>query len=148
LEEVPAWDVHVHLVNLRGSVPERVSVLLKHADRVGVEKIVVHMGTTLVSHPTPDEFRRQNDEVLQAVSASPSRVMGFAYLNPHYERESLRELDRCVRDGPMVGVKLWIALACSRPELNSIAQRCGELRVPIIQMDYFIATWAGPMPDW
>ena len=28
---------------------------------------------------------------------------------------SLAELDRCVRDGPMVGVKLWVARHCNTP---------------------------------
>jgi predicted TIM-barrel fold metal-dependent hydrolase len=136
-ELIPAWDAHVHLGGLPGSVPQRVAALLKHADRVGVEKIVVFMGTTWASHPTPDKFRRDNDEVLQAIAAAPDRVMGFVYLNPRYERECLAELDRCVRDGPMVGVKLWIAMTCDRPELEPIARRSGELHVPILQHAYW-----------
>jgi predicted TIM-barrel fold metal-dependent hydrolase len=58
-------------------------------------------------------------------------------VNPHFEKESLAELDRCVRDGPMVGVKLWIAMVCSRPELDPIARRAGELRVPVLQHCYW-----------
>ena len=148
-EESPApcavWDVHVHLAGLNGTVAQRVARLLRHAQRVGVEKIVLHMGTTLTSHPKPEEFRRHNDEVLEAISVAPERVMGFVYLNPQYQQESLAELDRCVRDGPMLGVKLWIAMACSRPELDPIARRCAELEVPILQHTFFRA--GGNLPD-
>jgi predicted TIM-barrel fold metal-dependent hydrolase len=45
----------------------------------------------------------------------------------------------------MLGVKLWIAMACSRPELDSIAQRCGELRVPILQHTFL--RFGGNLPD-
>lgn len=145
LELMPAWDVHVHLAGPPGTVAQRVEALVRHADRVGVERLVVHMGLTLAAHPTPEEVRRQNDEVLQAMAAAPKRVLGFVYLNPHFERESLAELDRCVRDGPMVGVKLWIAMACNRPQLDLIARRCGELRVPILQHTFF--RLGGNLPD-
>jgi predicted TIM-barrel fold metal-dependent hydrolase len=139
------WDVHVHLAGLKGTVAQRVATLLRHADRVGVEKIVVHMGNTLAAHPKPDEFRRHNDEVLEAISVAPHRVMGFVYLNPQYQDESLAELDRCVRDGPMMGVKLWIAMVCSRPELDAIARRCAELQVPILQHTFI--KLGGNLPD-
>ena len=146
-EPVPVWDAHTHLIGLTGTVPQRVDVLLKYADRMGIERIVLFMGcdATAHSHPTPAQFRRQNDEVLQAIACAGQRVMGFVYLNPQYERESLAELDRCVRDGPMVGVKLWIAMACSRPELDPIAARAGELRVPVLQHAYWRT--AGNLPD-
>jgi predicted TIM-barrel fold metal-dependent hydrolase len=71
--------------------------------------------------------------------------MGFVYVNPQHGQASLAELDRCVRDGPMVGVKLWIAMACSRPELDPIAARAGELGVPVLQHAYWRT--AGNPPD-
>jgi len=134
---LPAWDGHVHLTGVLGTVRERVAAILAHADRVGVERIVVCMGTRWDHYPKPDHFRRDNDEVLEAIACAPKRVLGFVYLNPQFEQESLAELDRCVRDGPMVGVKLWVAMVCSRPPLDAIARRAGELRVPIFQHTYF-----------
>ncbi len=145
LGQIPAWDAHTHLTGVSGSVPERVAKLLKFADRMNVERMVMFMGRNPVAHPTPDEFRRQNDEVLQAIACAPQRVMGFVYLNPQYQKESLAEMDRCVRDGPMIGIKLWIALACSRPELDPIAARAGELHIPILQHAYWrtAGNWPG-----
>jgi uncharacterized protein len=136
-ELIPAWDAHTHLSGVPGTNAERVAVLLKYADRMAIERIVLFMGHHFVAQPTPEEFRRENDEVMAATALAPQRVMGFVYLNPQYERECLAELDRCVRDGPMVGVKLWIAMECSRPELDPIVARAGELRVPVLQHAYW-----------
>ncbi len=133
---LPAWDGHVHFTGVSGTVPQRVATLLSHADRVGIERIVLCMGTRFNYHSLPEDFRRQNDEVLEAIACNPRRVLGFVYLNPQYEEESLAEIDRCVRDGPMVGVKLWVAMVCSRPPLDRIARRAAELRVPIFQHTY------------
>ena len=44
---------------------------------------------------------------------------------------SLEELDRCVRDGPMVGVKLWVARHCYAPELDPITERATTLKACI-----------------
>ncbi len=145
LELLPAWDAHTHLSGVTGTVPERIAKLLKFADRMGIERMVLFMGRSFVAQPTPDEFRRENDDVLQAIACAPQRVMGFVYLNPRYQRESLAEMDRCVRDGPMIGIKLWIALECSWPELDPIAERAGELHIPILQHAYWrtAGNWPG-----
>ena len=50
-----------------------------------------------------------------------------------YRGMSLREIERCVADGPMIGVKLWVARKCSDEELDPIIQRCGELKAAIYQ---------------
>ena len=62
-----------------------------------------------VVDPSAEELRRQNDQVLQALSHWHHRAFGFVYVNPKHVEASLREIDRCVRDGPMVGLKLWVA---------------------------------------
>lgn len=134
---LPAWDGHVHFTGIPGTVPERVTAMLACADRVGIERIVLCMGTRFNYYPAPDDFRRQNDEVLEAIACNPQRVLGFVYVNPQYEQESLAEIDRCVQRGPMVGVKLWVAMVCSRPPLDPIAQRAAELGVPLFQHTYY-----------
>ncbi len=127
------WDAHVHLSGVTGTVEERVDRLLEFADRLGIARLVVFMGTSFVRHPSPEEVRQQNDEVLRAIGHAPDRVLGMAYLNPEHAQESLAEMDRCIRDGSMVGVKLWVAMRCSRPELDPIVRRSVELQVPVLQ---------------
>ena len=130
------WDAHTHLSGVAGSVEERVDRLLQYADRLAIARLVVCMGTSFVADPSPEELRRQNDQVLRAIAHAPDRVLGLVYVNPHHTQASLDELDRCVANGPMVGVKLWIALECRRRELDPIVCRAAELAVPVLQHAY------------
>lgn len=130
------WDAHTHLTGATGSVEQRVDKLSEFASRMGIERLIVFMGTSFVYDPSPEELRRQNDEVLRAIAHAPDRVMGMVYVNPRHTQASLDEMDRCVRDGPMVGVKLWVAMECRRPELDPIVRRAVELRVPLLQHAY------------
>lgn len=132
------WDLHCHLSGVDGRTPnERMAQLITYADRMGVERLVVFMGFPWSQDPTPDEFRRQNDQVLQALSHWHDRASGFAYLNAKYPRESLEELDRCVRDGPMVGIKLWVARKCADDALDPIIRRAGQLHAAVYQHTWY-----------
>lgn len=130
------WDAHCHLSGVSGTVEERIDQLLKHADRMGIERLMMSMGMSFIADPSPEEVRKQNDAVLKAIAHAPDRIMGIVYLNPKHTQESLAEMDRCVRDGPMVGVKLWVAMRCNRPELDPIARRAAELKIPVLQHSY------------
>ena len=127
------WDAHGHLTGVAGSPEERIAQLLKVADRMGVDRLIVCMGLSFSADPSPERLRRDNDEVLRAIRHSHGRAFGFVYLNPKHEKESLEELDRCVRDGPMVGVKLWVAVRCNDKRLDPIVRRAAELKAPILQ---------------
>lgn len=128
------WDVHCHLSGVPGDTPEaRLGGLLKFADRLGIERLCVSMGMDWSENPDPERLRQDNDHVLRAIRAHADRAFGFVYLNPKHTQASLDELNRCVRDGPMVGVKLWVAQHCNAPELDLIVARATELRAPILQ---------------
>lgn len=128
------WDLHCHLSGVPGDTPEaRLGNLLEIADRMGIARLCLSMGMEWNYDPSPDTMRRENDEVLRAVRAHPDRAFGFVYLNPNHTQASLDELNRCVRDGPMVGVKLWVALRCNAAELDPIVARAAELKAVILQ---------------
>jgi predicted TIM-barrel fold metal-dependent hydrolase len=91
------------------------------------------MGWPWSRDPAPDDFRRQNDQVIEATRAWPDRLFGFAYLNGNHPDESLKEIDRCIQDGPLIGIKLWVARRCSDPVFDPIVERCGELKAAIFQ---------------
>jgi hypothetical protein len=91
------------------------------------------MGYPWFADPTAEQLREQNDQVLRAIRAFPDRLLGYVYLSPKWLDASLLELDRCVRDGPMVGVKLWIAAHCNGPELDPIVERAGSLGAVVYQ---------------
>lgn len=128
------WDLHCHLANVPGrTAEERMAGLVRAADRMRIGRVVVFMGWPWSRDPSPNEFRRQNDQVLQALSHWHDRAFGFAYLNPKYPDECVKEIDRCIRDGPMVGIKLWVARRCRDKALDPIIRRCGELHAAIFQ---------------
>jgi predicted TIM-barrel fold metal-dependent hydrolase len=135
------WDAHCHLSGVTGNTPEaRLAKLLEFADRMGIERLCVSMGLNWSYDPSPEDLLRQNDQVLRAVGRFPDRAFGFVYLNPNHVEASLAELDRCVRDGPMVGVKLWVARRCNAPELDPLVQRATELKAIILQHTYVKTT--------
>ncbi|MBM3890216.1 MAG: amidohydrolase [Verrucomicrobia bacterium] len=128
------WDVHTHLSGVPGDTPEtRLGKLLQYADRMGIARLCVFLGMTHHYDPSPEQLRQENDDVLRAVRRFPDRAFGFVYLSPKHTQVSLDELNRCVRDGPMVGVKLWVALHCNDPQLDPLVARATELKAPVLQ---------------
>ena len=133
------WDLHCHLTSpgKGNTATERARRLIEIGDRHGIERYVVHMGLRFLKDPNPEELRTQNDEVLEAVSAFPDRLFGFVYLSPKHVEASLDELERCVADGPMVGVKLWVAQSCADPAIDPIIKRAAELNAVIFQHTWY-----------
>lgn len=128
------WDGHCHLPGVAGRTPhERMARMVAVADRMGVERLCVFMGMTFDYDPSPEKLRQDNDDVLEALSHWHHRAFGFVYLNPNYLDASLAELDRCVRDGPMVGVKLWVAQRCDSADVDAIVRRAAALKAPVFQ---------------
>jgi predicted TIM-barrel fold metal-dependent hydrolase len=135
------WDLHAHLAGMEGATPQaRMRRLLHFADRMGIERLCVYMGMSFSYNPTPSELRKQNDEVLQAIEVAQGRVLGFVYLNPMYPKESLDELERCVADGPMVGVKLWVSALANDAKLDAILHRATELNAVVFQHTWIKTT--------
>ena len=128
------WDLHCHLPTALGDTPELcMAKLIAVADRVGVDRLCVYMGMAWSNDPSPDDLRKQNDQALRALQHHHDRAFGFVYLNPNHVEASLKELDRCVRDGPMVGVKLWVARHCDDENADAIVRRAAELKAVIFQ---------------
>lgn len=130
------WDLHCHLSGVPGRTPEeRMGQLLEYADRMGIDRLIVFLGMSFGRSydPKPEDFREQNDEVIQAISHWMDRALGFAYLNPNYLQESLDEIDRCIKDGPLVGIKLWVARRCDDKALDTIVEKVAKLQGAIFQ---------------
>ena len=111
--------------------------LIGYMDRLGIQRVVLSLGYPLVEDPAPQQLRDLNDQVLRCIRRWPDRAFGFVYLNPNHVEFSLEEFDRCVRDGPMVGVKLWVAKRCSARELDPIVDRAAGVQAVILQHCWF-----------
>ena len=130
------WDVHTHLDGVEGDTPEaRMAVLVRHMDRLGIERIILSQGyDQYIKNPTPQQVRVENDRVMRAVRHFPDRAYGSVYLSPTNVEFCLEEFDRCVRDGPMVSVgELETDVRCNSPALDPIVERAISLKVPILQ---------------
>ncbi len=141
LEDDAIWDMHCHFSGVNGdTVEQRAVQLLEYADRMHVQRLIFFMGFPWSYTPEPAEFRRQNDQVLTALERRPERLLGFAYLNASFPEESLAEIERCIHNGPMVGVKLWVGRRCSALEIDPLIRRCGELNALVFQHTYLKIT--------
>jgi len=133
--DADVWNLHCHLYGLPGKTgQERVGNTLRIADRLGINRLIFYMGMEVGPlQPGPEDLRRYNDECMEAIRPYHPRVLGFVYLNPEHVDFCVRELDRCVKDGPMVGVKLWVSKRCSSSNLDPIVARAAELKAPVYQ---------------
>jgi predicted TIM-barrel fold metal-dependent hydrolase len=139
------WDVHCHLTNVPGASPEdRMKEIVRFLDRMGIERVMLSLGYPLEYDPSPEQLRAENDQVLRAIKSAPDRAYAFVYLNPNHLKASIEEFDRCVRDGPMVGVKLLVARRCNSPELDPIADRAAGLKAPVLQHTWLKVRGNGP----
>ncbi len=135
------WDLHCHLAGVAGeTVEQRGAKLLEYAERMHVGRLIFFMGFPWSYTPEPADFRRQNDQVLSALELWPDRMLGFAYLNASFPDESLAEIERCIHNGPMVGVKLWVGKRCNTEDIDPLIRRCGELNALIFQHTYLKIT--------
>jgi predicted TIM-barrel fold metal-dependent hydrolase len=130
------WDVHTHLDGVEGDTPEaRMEVLVRHMDRLGIERIILSQGyDQYIRSPTTEQVREENDRVMRAVRRFPDRAYGSVYLSPTDVKFCLEEIDRCVRDGPMISVgELEADVRCNSPALDPIVERAIALKAPILQ---------------
>ena len=129
------WDEHCHLGSVPGDTPEeRMTALVRWADRLGIERLLLSQGYCTDLHPTPAQFREENDRVMRAVRRFPDRSFGSVYLSPAYPEFSVQEFNRCVRDGPMVSIgEVEADKPCSVPEMDLIVERAASMQVPILQ---------------
>ena len=130
------WDQHAHLHATPGNTPEeRMAFLVKCMDQIGIERLILSQGYSEDKEPNPPEqFRLENDRVMSAVKAFPARAYGSVYLSPRIPDFSLQEIDRCIRDGPMVMIgEIETDALCNVPGMDPIAKRAIELDVVILQ---------------
>lgn len=135
------WDTHCHLSSVNGKTPrERATEFLEIADVMGIQKVVIFMGWPFSIDPSPEIFKKQNDQVIEAMSTNPERILAYAYVNPNHVDSSLEEMDRCFENPGMVGIKLWVASRCDEASLAPIIRKAQEKQKVIFQHSWFKTT--------
>ena len=108
--------------------------LVRCADRLGIERLLVSQGYSSPLHPNQEQLRAENDRVLRAIRRFPDRSYGSVYLSPAFPEFSVQEFDRCVRDGPMVSIgEVEADRPCSVPEMDPIVERAASMQAVILQ---------------
>lgn len=101
------------------------------ADRLGITRMQISNPVTNFSGSEPEgpeEVRRNNDVVLDAMKQYPDRFIGSFTLNPRYRKESLEEIKRCVDQG-MSGYKGYTQVKVNDPLYDPIIEKLTEMKM-------------------
>jgi len=135
----PALDIHVHPLACFGphavaSPAEDARRLVETAGRAGVEKMCLFsLHPTCPYEPTPEQCREANDWAMAMRDAAPERFLPFCYVTPAEPEAAVAEIDRCVAEYGLRGIKLWVARRANDPGLDPILERAVALDVPVLQ---------------
>ena len=143
-------DVHVHTRSAGYRYdPAEVAEGIRLARRAGIDRLVqLH---NLVSrpvdadgysalNPSPDDVRQSNDLAMRIVAEHPDVYLGFCYLNPAHDRRCiLEEIERCVVEGNLSGIKLWVAVHATDARLDPLMERAAELAIPVLHHAWYKA---------
>ena len=92
----------------------------------------------------PDGFRECNRLLAEITRRYPGRVLGYAYVNPGYQRGAIDEVRRCIEECGFIGVKAVQQVPMPDPVVWPIVEEAVALRVPILHhaghSHYFVAT--------
>ena len=138
-------DSHIHIGRWGGD--DSVEKIIESASRNGIDGLLTSClgehGYTV--YPTVEEVNKANDCLLEAIGNFPNNIIGLCYVNPQYKKESIEEIQRCIAEGKMIGIKLWTAVKASDPRVEPIAEIAIDLDVPILQHAWYKMT--GNMED-
>ncbi len=127
-------DCHIHPNADLGSTPEETAeTLLRYADRMGIEMMGLSLGPIFHPQPTEEQIEADNTFNANIIALHPDRFFGYANINPNRLYHALSEISERIENGPFIGIKLWIAMCCTHPNLDPICERAAELGVPILQ---------------
>ena len=85
---------------------------IQNMDDANIDKMILvstdsEMWSSRSGFVTSIPFNKYNDAVAQVVQQYPDRYIGFAGIDPRRGRSAIDELERCIQDLELHGVKLW-----------------------------------------
>src|SRR5690348_6552190 len=131
-------DAHAHLGYFRNfHIPRpHIDGVTDVMDRCGIDHIVLSAHAGISS-----DFRRGNDESIDAADRCPDRVLVYCVINPNYPNAAEYELKRCFAHPAVRGIKLHPELHGDYP-LDGAGYRAAwefaaEHRLPVLSHSYF-----------
>ena len=128
-------DAHAHLgVFQKFRLENDADSLVAVMDRFGIDLACVSSLKGILY-----DFIEGNREVFKAMKKYPNRILGYAYINPWYGEEGLKELETCIKRFGMIGLKLhpdYSDCPVDSLEALKIIEGAVRLRVPILLHSY------------
>ena len=126
-------DSHGHL-GVIGTFQATADNLVRWLDRAGIDQIVVsHLDAIFY------DARKGNDALGAAIKTYPDRIVGYmSFPTAYHGRAVIEEMDRCVAEYDMRGVKIYSALemaskfSVGEPAMVPIIEHAAELGLPIL----------------
>jgi len=101
-------DAHVHLGYCANFYMPDISLekMIAVMDRFGIEKVCCsHLAGLLAHH-----FEYAHEQTLDAIQNYPGRIFGYAIYDPIFPEDSLRIVEKYMKSGGFVGVKIHPAM--------------------------------------
>ncbi|HCS72655.1 MAG TPA: amidohydrolase [Clostridiales bacterium] len=130
--KVVNWHEHVWDDDDGKFDAQQSDLLVESARRAYMDVLVCSLPVSGGS-PDPDVIRRKNNIIAEAVDRHPNIIKGMAFVNPGYSREAVAEIERCVNELGMIGIKLYNQYFISDPVLHPVIEKCIELDIPILE---------------
>lgn len=130
------FDMHMHHFALRGATERElltgVEKLLERGRVYGIARLNFLGNFSLFD--SVEGMRHVNDQSIRISREWPGVVSGFCYVNAlHGMEASRRELDRCLGEGGLVGVKSELECNPRDPLFRPLAEKAMEYGVPLLQ---------------
>ena len=141
----PRIDIHTHLLK-PGNEPdeEELDAIIRLSRRFGIERLV-QLGNLYLAKsfeaPDPEDIRVINSHTLKVTRRHPDVFIGFCYLNPANPASfSLEEIDRCVAQGGMRGLKFEVSVKATDKRYDPLMARAEALDIPVLHHAWYNLT--------
>lgn len=143
-------DVHAHFFQpdgARADWGERNASRLRAGEQIGITRHVASiLGTwgrrSPTYFPSPTDVVAGNNALLSLIAAHPTRISGYACVNPNYTGHAVAEIERCL-DAGMIGVKLAASRRANDPLLDPVCEAARARGVPILHH-----IWQNRRTEW
>lgn len=132
-------DTHLHIMlkPFYGRPPTDPAKLLADLAECGLDGGWVSSVDGMVTRDLNVQ-RRANDALARIARDHPGRIEGFCTVDPGAGDEAAREIERCVKQLHLIGVKLhpWLqAFSVTHPGMDPVMTVAGDLHIPVLFHD-------------
>ena len=128
------WDDEIHNFETEERPDGGVDRLIEDMDEAKLDKVVLlAMDVTLFGQRLKPYYM-YNNYVSRLVNEYPDRFIGFAGIDPRRGDEAVKELDRCINELGLTGIKLWplAGFYPDDPAYYPFYERAQEYKTPIL----------------